>query len=139
MSEFINDVILKDNYINANKDLPNSIKYSVVSNIFEPLKYVDVLAEDLKKYNDEDIFVIAPSVKVKNTAPIARFENYLSTDLKRPIYKPLSDEEQLTDENIKNKIVFSSIHQAKGRERKLVILFIMNNDYFKYYAKNLDP
>jgi hypothetical protein len=139
MSEFINDVILKDNYINANKDLPNSIKYSVVSNIFEPLKYVDVLAEDLKKYNDEDIFVIAPSVKVKNTAPIARFENYLSTDLKRPIYKPLSDEEQLTDENIKNKIVFSSIHQAKVRERKLVILFIMNNDYFKYYAKNLDP
>jgi superfamily I DNA/RNA helicase len=139
MSEFINDVILKDNYINANKDLPDSIKYSVVSNIFEPSKYVDVLAEDLKKYNDEDIFVIAPSVKVKNTAPIARFENYLSTDLKKLIYKPLSDEEQLTDENIKNKIVFSSIHQAKGRERKLVILFIMNNDYFKYYAKNLDP
>jgi hypothetical protein len=139
MSEFLNDVILKENYINANKDIPNSVQYSVVNNVFDPSRYVDVLSKDLDKYNDEDIFVIAPSVRVRSTAPISLFENYLSTNLKRLIYKPLSDEEQLTEANIKNKIVFSSIHQAKGRERKLVILFIMNNDYFKYYGKELDP
>ena len=44
------------------------------------------------------------------------------------------------DENvIKGKIVFSSFHTSKGRQRPYVFIVGFDNSYFKTIAKNLDP
>ena len=40
---------------------------------------------------------------------------------------------------LKGKIVFSTFHQSKGRERKVVLVFNFDQSYFKYYGKELDP
>jgi hypothetical protein len=46
----------------------------------------------------------------------------------------------MLDENIiKGKIVFSTFHQSKGRERKVVILFNFDSSYFKYFDKVSNP
>ena len=37
--------------------------------------------------------------------------------------------------NIQNKIVISTFHQVKGLERKLVVIFNFNMNYYNYYAK----
>ena len=40
---------------------------------------------------------------------------------------------------LKNKLVFSTFHQAKGLERKIVIVFNFDGSYFKYFKKNSNP
>jgi hypothetical protein len=40
---------------------------------------------------------------------------------------------------ISRKIVFSTFHSVKGRQRKYVFIVGFDNSYFNYYARNLDP
>jgi hypothetical protein len=40
---------------------------------------------------------------------------------------------------MKDKLVFSTIHQTKGLQRKVVILFNFDNSYFKFYNRNANP
>jgi hypothetical protein len=70
--------------------------------------------------------------------PSRRLENEL---VKRgvPCYYPTSDERKLDEEIIKGKIVFSTFHQSKGRERKYVIIYGFDNSYFLFYGKDLNP
>ena len=55
-----------------------------------------------------------------------------------PIYIPVSDDEKLDDDILKGKLVFSTFHQAKGLERKVVLVFGFDNSYFIYYKKNMN-
>jgi hypothetical protein len=52
---------------------------------------------------------------------------------------PISDDAKLDDKVISNKIVFTTYHQAKGRERKVVILYSFDNSQFKYYLREENP
>ena len=47
---------------------------------------------------------------------------------------PISDDAKLDDKIINNKIVFTTYHQSKGRERKVVILYSFDESYFTYYS-----
>ena len=38
---------------------------------------------------------------------------------------------------IKNKIVISTFNSVKGLERKVIILFNMDNSYYKFFGKNI--
>ena len=49
------------------------------------------------------------------------------------ITKPMYN--KLDDKIISNKIVFTTYHQSKGRERKVVILYSFDSSYFDYYLK----
>ena len=86
----------------------------------------------------DDIFILAPSVRTHNESnPIKKLENIL---VKRgiPCYVPISDDSELKDEVLANKVVFSSFHQSKGLERKVVFVYNFNAAYFTYYAKDKD-
>jgi hypothetical protein len=61
---------------------------------------------------------------------VKKFENLL-VKMGIPCYVPLSDDEELRDDVTKEKIVFSSFHQSKGLERKVVI--VMNFSTAFYY------
>jgi superfamily I DNA/RNA helicase len=56
-----------------------------------------------------------------------------------PVFVPSNDDSGIVDNLAASKVVFSTYHQAKGLERKVVVVFGFNADYFKYFAKESDP
>jgi hypothetical protein len=92
------------------------------------------LIMDYKKtYANEDIFILAPTVKSEKS-PIRLLANKLS-EKGIPVYVPNNDEEKLDDDILAGKIVFSTFHQTKGLERKVVLIFNFDESYFKFFKK----
>lgn len=85
-------------------------------------------------YNNGDIFILAPSIK-SNASPVIQFANFIS-QRGIPIHVPKSDEEKLDESILKNKLVFSTFHQVKGLERKVVLIFGFDAGYFKFYKRD---
>jgi hypothetical protein len=90
-----------------------------------------------KRVKPDDIFVLAGSIKGAK-APIRLLENALASN-RIPCYYPVSDEKTIDEEIIEGKVVFSTFHQAKGRERKIVIVYGFDESYFTFYGEGCDP
>lgn len=140
MEHFINDAVLGYSRMKSVKDSSNLVHYCT-GDIFRKLpEYIfQEIVELLKIYRADDIFILAPSVRTHNEMnPVKKLENFL---VKRgiPCYVPISDDEELRDEALVNKVVFSSFHQSKGLERKIVFVYNFNQAYFTFYAKDKDP
>ena len=140
IGNFINNCILNNNRINCIKDgiKPRYIicdtfgdKYGTSSRCYDEIIYY--LNHG---YLYQDIFILAPSIKSEQS-PIRQLANKISNN-KIPIYVPNSDEDKIDEDIIKNKIVFSTFHQTKGLERKVVVIFNMDDSYFKYYKQNIN-
>jgi hypothetical protein len=90
-------------------------------------------------YQPSDIFILAPSIKNLNS-PARKLENKIKMCMSNiPVYVPASDEEKLDEEVLENKLVFSTYHQAKGLERKVVIVYGFDSSYFEFFKKDADP
>lgn len=86
-------------------------------------------------YTPGDIFILAPSIKsTNNRNPVRRLANNLSAN-QILVYIPGSDDSTVDDEVIAEKLVFSSFHQSKGLERKVVFVVGFDDTYNKYYHK----
>ena len=86
--------------------------------------------------NQVKYFILAPSVR-SSRSPIKILEKMIISELNNiQIYIPTSDEEKLSDKVLENKLVFSSFHQVKGLERKIIIIFNFDMSYFDFYEKN---
>ena len=140
MAGFINNIALKNDRLKAIKDGP-PVEY-IVCNTFGqfPSEIVyKVLTQSnqhgKRMYSNDDIFILAPSVKSMKS-PVRKVANYLS-HMKIPIFVPGSDEEPLDEDVLRGKVVFSTFHQVKGLERKIVFVFGFDASYFDFYAKNL--
>lgn len=137
MADFINHCVMGFNYINANKN-GNKVRYIMT----ETFNYERTLMEVLYYLEDchyDDIFILAPSVKKgKNDSPVRVLANAL-TKINIPIHVPMDDDERLDEDIMKNKIVFSTFHQAKGLERKNVIVFGFDESYFQMFKKDVSP
>jgi superfamily I DNA/RNA helicase len=75
---------------------------------------------------------------IKDKTPIKHLANYVTNNLNIPIYCSTSDQESLDSRVIENKLVFTTIHQSKGRERKAVLFIGFDESYFEYYDKVAD-
>lgn len=139
MSEFINKCMLNEEIIKSNKVSNKKPRY-IICDTFENEPYEEVEYYLKMGYLPEDIFIIAPSIKSINS-PIRKLENKIKVNKNNDInvYVPNSDEEKLDEDVIKNKLVFTTIHQVKGLERKVVILFNFDDSYYKFYNKNSNP
>jgi hypothetical protein len=112
-------------YIICNKKYAESIKFIVD----EILKKLD------QGYHPSDFFVL--SYTVKHNDFLKQIENILS-GRGICVYYENSDEEKTPDSKlIENKLVFTTIHCAKGRERKFVFFdgFDASFDYFCLKSK----
>lgn len=137
MVKFMNDCVINEERIVSNKEgcLPEYYILNMFSKT-ENITQFDIIKDILKIYNPEDIFILAPSVKSKNQkSPLTVIENYISIDLKKLIFVPGSDDAEINEEEIKGKLVFSTFHQSKGLERKVVICYSIDDSYFKYNAR----
>jgi hypothetical protein len=139
MANFINYACLGQNRIRANKKGEKPL-YLVTDSFGETMDNdIFILIKDLlKKYQSNDFFILAPSLK-NAKSPCRVLENKLKKELKIPIYVPVSDEEKIDEEVVKNKMVFSTFHQVKGLERKVVIIYNFDKSYFDYFKKDKNP
>ncbi len=135
MAEFLNKCCAGTLPIEATKNGP-LVKY-IVSNTFQPLGKYEIDRFIAQGYSYDDIFVLAPSVKSEKS-PVRVLANAL-TDVRIPIYVPVSDDEVLDTDVLRGKVVFSSFHQVKGLERAIVLVYNFDDSYFKFYARDEDP
>lgn len=102
---------------------------------FTSVKSIIQILQQRSDLKPDDIFVLAPSLRCGRKAPLKILENLLYEKLNFPIYFCTMEERELNDEVIQGKVVFSTFHQSKGRERKLVIVFGFDEGYYEFYAK----
>lgn len=133
MTNFINNCMIGYNRLISNKPSKFKPDYIICNSYSYPST---VLTEYLKQYKPQDIFVVAFSTKDKT--PLKHLANYVTNNMNIPIYCSGSDQESLDSRVIENKLVFSSIHQIKGRERKAVLFIGFDESYFEYYDKVAD-
>ena len=142
MSEFINNCLLKESRIKSNKISKIKPKYIICNTFDESIRNIPF--NQVKKfltmgYKPTDIFILAPSIK-SELSPVRKLENLIKFNIPDvPIYVPLSDDEIIDNDILKNKLVFSTFHQAKGLERKIVLVYNFDDSYFKYFNKDKDP
>ena len=147
ITDFINNCLFDEEIITSNKvsitDKPRYIiaqPYSDCCNdILDEVRYYLDMG-----YKNEDIFILAPSIKKGKLSPVAslsrRFSDlYRKGDKRFKQFMPNDDESQLTENVLKGKLVISTFHQVKGLERKVVIIFNFDNSYFQYYKKGVSP
>jgi hypothetical protein len=141
MSLFINNCMLYNNRILSAKSTMLEKPLYIICNTFVKKNIVyDLLVQYLNNGVDPDeIFILAPSLKKsKNDSPIIILENELkNTKINGnsiPIYVSTGNV-KLDNDIIKNKLVFSTFHQCKGLERKIVIVYGFDISYPLYYNK----
>lgn len=131
MANFINENIYNTELIKSNK--PGNKPNLFISDIWSDVTY-NLFQKLIKVYSPNDIFILAPSVKSINS-PVRELENKIKKfNPKVPIYVPVDDDEKIDEKVVKNKLLFSTFHQAKGMERKCVIVFNFDSSYFKFYG-----
>jgi hypothetical protein len=98
-------------------------------------KLVDYLYKliifEMKKngYLEEDIFILSGTLRNQRLKDL---ENKLvSKGLL--CFVPISEDAKLDERLIKDKIVFTTFHQSKGRERKLCIVFGFDTSYYEMF------
>ena len=137
MRNFINDVMLGEKRLHSCRE-------------GEPVKYIRNSRTNLEKIviyeinqllnngaKPSDIFVLGASVKGVNSN-IRKMENALVSQ-GIPCHVPMLETADKIDERvIDKKIVFSTFHCVKGRQRKYVFIIGFDNTYLNFYARNLD-
>ena len=133
MKSFVNDVMLGEDRMDACRD-GNVVTY-IRNSRFNITKVV--LAEINKLFEQGvkpcEIFVLGNSVKGSN---MRNMENTL-VERDIPCHVPMLENEKMDDRVIDGKIVFSTFHSVKGRQRKYVFIVGFDNSYLKYYARGL--
>ena len=138
IAAFINTNMLGENRIHTVRDGPRVefMRNSVWSCDRIVEKVVKLL--DSKRYSPGDIFILAGSTRSKRD--VALPTNYLEQALvlrKIPCFGT-NDEEELSNNVTNGKVVFSTIHQSKGRERPIVIVYGFDSNWFSFFGRDLN-
>lgn len=133
IANFVNNVLLGENRIKTFKKGSN-VNY-LICNTFKIYNFLIKKIKEFFKdgYKPSDIFILCPSFISKKLNPVKILENEL---IKSNIPCYVHDSSKKIDEIvIKNKIVFTTFHKSKGRERKIVIVYNFDSSYFNFYNK----
>lgn len=109
----------------------NTLVYDKANEVYKIIK--SILSGG---YMPGDIFVLSPSIK-SSKAPVRILANILSNDGIK-IFYPEDGCDKIDEKIINNKLCFSSFHQVKGLERKVVVIFNFDNSYYEFYDKKAD-
>lgn len=137
MADFINCAMVGDTRIHA---VRNGEPVQYLRNSRANLEKVVIYHIQclLKEGNvPDDFFILGPSVK-GTMSNIRRLENAL-VESGIPCHVPTFEADKMDDKVIEGKIVFSSFHSVKGRQRKFVFVVGFDQSYFDIYARTMDP
>jgi len=136
IADFVNNAMLGENRLIACKEgmrvvyIRRSTKHAaliIVNAILNLLKEPDV--------KPSDFFILASSVK-GTTSSVRRIENIL-VENNIPCHVPMMETEKLDDRVIDGKVVFSTFHSVKGRQRKYV--FVVGFDRTPMSIRDITP
>lgn len=135
ITRFVNEGLIGSNRIVSDKPGPQVqyIKYD----IWTVHKYLSQIVQGLikdKHATAGDIFVLAGSVK-SAASPLRKLENEL-VNAGIPCFVPINEDSMLDEEVTKGKVIFTTFHQCKGRERPIVIIYGFDDSYFTYFCRN---
>lgn len=82
--------------------------------------------------NYDDFFILGLSV---NSPEMRNLRDYLIEN-GVPVYYPLKDSQKTKNDELTNKLVMQSIYQAKGRERRFVILPYLTTSAYSMWLKD---
>ena len=139
MADFVNHVMLGETRLYACRDGEPVIYIRRKIHDIQKI-VVNTIKELIQDHNatPSDIFVLGGSVKGPNSH-IRNIENAL-VEAGIPCHVPMMENADNFDENvIKGKVVFSSFHTSKGRQRPYVFVVGFDHSYFKIVARTLDP
>jgi hypothetical protein len=135
IGSFVNEAMLGESRMDACRDGP-LVKYIRNSRtnleknvIFEVNRLLS------KGALPSDIFIIGASVKSAKSN-IRRMENVLVSQ-GIPCHVPMLENENIDDRVIGGKIVFTTFHCVKGRQRPYVFIVGFDNSYLDFYARTL--
>ena len=135
IAHFVNEVLIGSERVQAQKDGPRVeyLKWDIwdVHNILVP-EILDLIKN--RGVKPEEIFILAGSVKSPRS-PIKRLENALVLHGIK-CYVPMADDKKIDDDVTTGKVIFTTFHQAKGRERRVVIVYGFDASYYDYYARD---
>lgn len=138
IAAFINKNMLGETRIETVRDGPK-VEF-MRNNVWRPDKIVEKIVSliETKRCSPGDIFVLAGSTRSKRgePMPINRLEQAL-VSRKIPCFGT-NDEEELSANLTEGKVVFSTIHQSKGRERPIVILYGFDSNWFSFFGRDLN-
>ena len=133
--DFVNEVLIGDFRMDACRD-DQQVHYIRNSRQnMEKIVYSEIIKLFENGVNPCDIFVLGPSVK-GDKSNIRRLENRL-VERGIPCHVPMVESNDIDQRVIQGKIVFSTFHSVKGRQRKYVFVVGFDHSYFKFYARNL--
>jgi hypothetical protein len=114
----------------------------------EPVKYIRNSRQNLERMvvfevnrllgngaKPSDFFILGASVKSSKSV-VRKMENVLVSQ-GIPCYVPMMENENIDDRVIDGKVVFSTFHSVKGRQRPYVFIVGFDNGYFDFYARTL--
>jgi len=136
IKHFVNDTMLGENRMDSCRE-GEPVKYIRNSRyILEKTVIYEIKCLLDHGINPSEIFVLGASVKGANSN-IRRMENALvSEDI--PCFVPMLEmADKIDDRVIDGKVVFSTFHCVKGRERAYVFIVGFDNGYLDYYARTL--
>jgi hypothetical protein len=133
MASFVNNVMLGEERMFSCKDGEQVFYYRQSrrnTEIFVIAQIKKLLGMGAKP---SDFFVLCASVKGQNSY-IRKMENALvENDI--PCHVPMLETENVDEKVIEGKVVFSTFHSVKGRQRKYVFIVGFDNSYY-FKAKN---
>ena len=141
MSYFVNNAMLGHERLLACRSGPKVMyirkdRYNMETSVVAII--TQLIEQDGAHFSD--FFCLNASIK--NTRfynPVRKIENMLA-ERGIPCFIPNDESnEQLDNRVIERKVVFTTFHSVKGRQRKYVIVFGFDDSYFKFYARNLNP
>ncbi len=138
IANFVNTQLVGYDRVKAVKNGP-PVNY-IIMNTFNQMNQIgDLVKNYLKKgYKPDDIFILSPTVKSRNSAfPLNILEQFIVNELKIPVVVQKNDADcKMGREEMVGKVVFCTYHAVKGLERKICIVVGFDINYFEYYAKN---
>ena len=138
IATFINKNMLGDKRIETVRDGAN-VEF-MRNNVWRPERIVEKIVKliESKRYSPGDIFVLAGSTRSKRgePMPINMLEQALVAR-KIPCFGT-NDDEELSSNLTEGKVVFSTIHQSKGRERPIVIFYGFDANWFSFFGRDLN-
>lgn len=134
---FINEVFFQKEIMHSNLISKYKPQY-IIADIFnyKNTKFYDRIKQEIFTWSRggfQDIFIL--SYSIINKTPARNLSNWLSNN-GIPVFVPFDDEEDINEKDIRNKVVFSTFHQAKGLEKRLVIVLGFDYSYFEYYNQD---
>ncbi|CAN0078101.1 unnamed protein product [Phaeothamnion confervicola] len=133
MTTFVNHHAFREDVLVSDKPGP-PVKY-VVANTFS-WRLAAYIARIVVEYPPGDVMILFPSLK-NNSLAKEITEKLLK--FRMAVWIGMKAEDMITDKDtMSNKVVITTFHQAKGSERRLVIVGMFDGSYHEFYAPNAD-